>query len=72
MNMANKTIDLNPQAYEILLKSQKEGETLSETIIRLAANPSIINFIKNFGLLADELDDEELEKFKAAAKEAWE
>ena len=72
MIMGYKTIDFSTQAYELLLKAQKEGETISETIIRLAASPSIINFINNFGLLADELDDEELEKFKAAAKKAWE
>jgi len=70
--MANKTIDLNPQAYELLLKLQKEGESLSETIIRLAAKPSIESIIQKFGMLADELDEKELKKFKEAAKEAWE
>ena len=43
MNMANKTVDLNPQAYELLLKLQKKGESISDTIIRLAAKPSIEN-----------------------------
>jgi predicted CopG family antitoxin len=71
MIMANKTVDLNPKAYELLLKLQKKGESLSDTIIRLAAKPSIENIISQFGLLADDLDEEELEKFKAAAKEAW-
>jgi len=72
INMANKTVDLNPQAYELLLKIQKKGESISDTIIRLAAKPSIENIIKQFGLLADDLDEGELEKFKSAAKEAWE
>ncbi len=72
MNMSNKTVDLNPQAYELLLKLQKEGESLSDTIIRLASKPSIENLIQKFGLLADELDEKELKAFKVAAREAWE
>ena len=54
------------------MKLQKKGESISDTIIRLAAKPSIENIIKQFGLLADDLDKDELEKFKSAAKEAWE
>jgi len=68
--MTYKTISLNLKAYELLKKEKREGESFSDTIIRLATRPNIQNFLEIFGSL--DIDDEELEEFKKEARKAWE
>lgn len=68
--MTDKTIQLNSKAFGLLEKLRKKGETFSDIIIRLTAQSSIEKLLQLFGAL-EEVDDQELEAFKKAAKEAW-
>jgi predicted CopG family antitoxin len=69
--MTYKTISLNPKAYQLLKKEKKDGESFSDTIIRLTTKPNIEKFLEMFGVLKDDLDDQELSEFKKEAHQAW-
>ena len=69
--MAYKTISLNPKAYQLLKNEKKDGESFSDTIIRLTTKPNIEKFLEMFGVLKEDLDDQELSEFKKEAHQAW-
>ena len=69
--MTYKTISLNSRAYELLKKEKREGESYSATIIRLVTQPNMEKFLSLFGVLKDDLSEEELEAFKKEARKAW-
>lgn len=67
--MSYKTISLNSKAYELLKNEKKEGESYSETIIRLVTQPNIQKYLELFGTL--DIDTQELKEFKTEARKAW-
>jgi len=69
--MTYKTISLNSKAYQLLKRAKKDGESFSDTIIRLTTKPNIEKFLEMFGVLQDDLDDQELSDFKKEAHQAW-
>ena len=69
--MTYKTLSLNSKAYQLLKQEKKEGESFSDTIIRLTTKPDIEKFLELFGVLKDDLDDQELSEFKKEAHQAW-
>ncbi|MHA2248171.1 MAG: antitoxin VapB family protein [Candidatus Hodarchaeales archaeon] len=69
--MTYKTISLNSKAYQLLKKEKKDGESFSDTIIRLTTKPNIEKVLEMFGVLKDDLDDQELSEFKKEAHQAW-
>ena len=69
--MTYKTISLNSKAYQLLKKEKKDGESFSDTIIRLTTEPNIKKFLEMFGVLKNDLDDQELSEFKKEAHQAW-
>ncbi len=69
--MTYKTISLNSKAYNLLKKAKKEGESYSETVIRLTTKPNIEKYLEMFGSLQSELDEKELTEFKKEARQAW-
>ena len=69
--MTYKTISLNSKAYILLKKERKEGESFSDTIIRLTTKPNIEKYLEMFGALKNDIDNQELEEFKKEAKQAW-
>ncbi len=69
--MTYKTISLNSKAYQLLKKEKKDGESFSDTIIRLTTKPNIKKFLEMFGVLKNDLDDQELSEFKKEAHQAW-
>jgi len=69
--MTYKTISLNSKAYQLLKRAKKDGESFSDTIIRLTTKPNIEKFLEMFGVLQDDLDDQELSEFKKEAHQAW-
>ncbi|UCG04370.1 MAG: antitoxin VapB family protein [Candidatus Heimdallarchaeota archaeon] len=69
--MTYKTISLNSKAYQLLKKEKKDGESFSDTIIRLTTKPNIEKFLEMFGVLKNDLDDQELSEFKKEAHQAW-
>ncbi len=69
--MTYKTISLNPKAYHLLKKAKKEGESFSETVIRLTTKPDVERFLEIFGSLKTDLNDHELAEFKKEAHQAW-
>ena len=69
--MTYKTISLNSKAYQLLKEEKKDGESFSDTIIRLTTKPNIEKFLEMFGALKSDLDDQELSEFKKEAHQAW-
>ena len=67
--MSYKTISLNSKAYELLKNEKKEGESYSETVIRLITQPIIQKYLELFGTL--DIDTQELKEFKTEARKAW-
>jgi len=71
MVMTYKTVSLNMEAYEKLTKAKREGESYSETIIRLLSTPRMDDLLEFFGKFKDELTEEELDEFIKEARNAW-
>lgn len=69
--MSYKTISLNNKAFKLLKEAKIEGESYSETIIRLTTKPNVEKLVKMFGVLKDEISAKELEEFKQEARKAW-
>ncbi|MHA1167497.1 MAG: antitoxin VapB family protein [Candidatus Hodarchaeales archaeon] len=69
--MTYKTVSLNMEAYEKLTKAKREGESYSETIIRLLSTPRMDDLLEFFGKFKDELTEEELDEFIKEARNAW-
>ena len=69
--MTYKTISLNSKAYKLLKQAKLEGESFSETIIRLTTKLNVEKIVEMFGTLRDEITDKELEDFKQEARTAW-
>ncbi|MHA1451114.1 MAG: antitoxin VapB family protein [Candidatus Hodarchaeales archaeon] len=71
MMVMTKTVSLNMEAYEKLTKAKREGESYSETIIRLLSTPRMDDLLEFFGKFKDELTEEELDEFIKEARNAW-
>lgn len=69
--MTYKTLSLNTEAYELLKKIKKEGESFSDVIIRLIKQPDIKEILNYFGSMEEDLPDDEIKNFISEAKQAW-
>lgn len=69
--MTYKTISLNEKAYSLLKKAKKEGESFSETVIRVLNKPDLSKFLSLAGSLKGEVTDLEIDEFIKEAKSAW-
>ena len=69
--MTYKTVSLNIEAYELLSKIKKEGESFSDVIIRLIKQPDIKEILNYFGSMEDDLSGESIKDFVNEAKQAW-
>lgn len=69
--MTYKTVSLNEKAYSLLKKAKKEGESFSDTVIRVLKKPEISEFLSLAGSLKDNVTDLEIDDFIKEAKSAW-
>lgn len=69
--MTYKTVSLNSKAYSLLKKAKKEGESFSDTVIRILNEPNLSRFLSLAGSLKDEITDSEINGFIKEAKNAW-
>lgn len=69
--MTYKTVSLNSKAYSLLKAAKKEGESFSDTVIRIMSEPSLSRFLSLAGSLKDEVSDSEINEFIKEAKLAW-
>lgn len=69
--MTYKTVSLNSKAYSLLKEAKKEGESFSDTVIRIMSEPSLSRFLSLAGSLKDEVSDSEINEFIKEAKLAW-
>lgn len=69
--MTYKSVSLNVEAYELLKKEKKEGESFSDVIIRLIKQPDIKELLDYFGSMEEELTDKTVKEFVDEAKQAW-
>ena len=69
--MTYKSVSLNVEAYELLKKVKKEGESFSDTVIRLIKQPDIKEILNYFGTLVEDLTDDNIEDFIREARQAW-
>ncbi|MHA1147476.1 MAG: antitoxin VapB family protein [Promethearchaeota archaeon] len=69
--MPYKTVSLNEKAYSLLKKAKKEGESFSDTVIRVLNKPDYSKFLSLAGSLKGEVTDLEIDEFIKEAKSAW-
>lgn len=70
--MATKNISLKTEAYDALKKLQIEGESFSDTIIRISKNMgNLMDIWKKYPQLEDNDYERELEELKKRRKEDY-
>jgi predicted CopG family antitoxin len=60
MTMAHKTLTISEKAYNALKRVKREGESFSDTILRITKNVSLLEYVKSTEFsqeLADKVEE---------------